>query len=573
MATISALSATPKMALGSTLAQVLDGILADPDLPARKQQETASALRTLAKALRKPLEMISANPVHLRQSLAEFTPAMTGMSPGRWKNIRSLLQFALSHAGLAKVPGRYGFAPSARWAALTGPLQYGHRYKLGHLARYCTAAGVEPEQVDATVMKGFLEDLQDRSLVAEPTRIHRDVIVAWNHNVTASPEWPQRLLFVPDNRSSYALPWDTFLPSLKADVDQWLDRLAGNDLSMECEFHPLRPASLRTRRRQMHLYLSALVLNGVDPTDLSVLADAVTPARAAIGLRFFWTRAGDQASVHAGHVAGLVKSVAKHWAHLDQHDLDKLKGMCRRITPRHTGMTERNRARLRPLDDPRRVQDLLTLPDVIRAEVVRAGTPTHTLALRLQTAVAIELLIMVPLRIQNLSTLQIGVHLLSGHRGEVTLAIPDHEVKNRLAVEARLPDTTVRLLNLYLSTYRPLLDGAGSSWLFPGRTADAPKLADGLREQIKTCVWRRCGLDFTPHTFRHAAGKIVLDRNPGAHGQVQRMLGHKNINTTMEYYTGMETKAALAHYDAQVTHLRGDPAGTPSRSRNRTDRA
>ena len=114
------------------------------------------------------------------------------MSPGRWKNIRSLLQFALSHAGLAKVPGRYGIAPSARWAALTGPLEYGHRYQLGHLARYCTAAGVEPEQVSNTVMKGFLEDLQDRSLVAEPTRIHRNVIVAWNHNVTASPEWPQR---------------------------------------------------------------------------------------------------------------------------------------------------------------------------------------------------------------------------------------------------------------------------------------------------------------------------------------------------------------------------------------------
>lgn len=562
---MSAIVTVPSIAINFTLAQVLDRILADQDLPARRKQETASALRALAKTLRQPLEMMSADPVQLRQALAEFTPAMTGLSPGRWSNIRSLLQFALSHTGLATVPGRYRIAPSASWTALIGPLEYGHRYKLGHLARYCTAAGVEPEQVDDAIMSGFLEDLKERSLAAEPARIHRDVIIAWNGNAAMRPDWPQHPLFVPDNRRSYALPWDSFLPSLKTDVDQWLDRLAGNDLSMEWEFRPLRPASLHTRARQMHEYLSALVLNGVDPADLSVLADAVTPARAAIGLRFFWERAGGQSSVHAGHVAGLLKSVAKHWAHLDQKEVDRLKGMCRRITPRQSGMTERNKTRLRPLDDPQRVQDLLTLPDAIRAEVVRAGKPTRTLALRLQTAVAVELLIMVPVRIKNLSTLQVGVHLLSDRRGEMTLAIPDDEVKNRLAVEARLPEATVRLLNLYLSNYRPLLDDAGSSWLFPGRTADAPKLADGLREQIKTCVWRRCGLDFTPHTFRHAAGKIVLDQSPGAHGQVQRMLGHRNINTTMQYYTGMETKAALAHYDAQVMHLRGEPSGTRSR--------
>jgi hypothetical protein len=53
---------------------------------------------------------------------------------------------------------------------------------------------------------------------------------------------PQHPLFIPDNRRTYAMPWETFLPSLKADVDQWLNRLAGNDLSAEWEFRPLRPA-------------------------------------------------------------------------------------------------------------------------------------------------------------------------------------------------------------------------------------------------------------------------------------------------------------------------------------------
>jgi hypothetical protein len=212
MTHISPLAATPKLAADFSLAQVLDDILADNDLSACRRQETASALRALAKTLRQPLQTIPADPVHLRRVLADFTPAMTGLSPGRWKNIRSLLQFALARVGLAKVPGRYRIAPSDRWTALIAPIEYGCRYKLGHLARYCTAAGLEPEQVDDTVMSGFLDDLTERSLTAEPARIHRDVIVAWNRNVAARPDWPQRLLFIPDNRRTYALPWDTFLP-------------------------------------------------------------------------------------------------------------------------------------------------------------------------------------------------------------------------------------------------------------------------------------------------------------------------------------------------------------------------
>jgi hypothetical protein len=191
MTPISPLTATPKKSVGFSLAQVLVGILADNDLYERRRQEAASALRALAKTVRQPLPTISADPVHLRRTLAEFTPAMTGLSPGRWNNIRSLLQFALVHAGLAKVPGRYRVAPSPRWTTLISLLEYGHRYRLGHLARYCTAAGIEPEQVDDAVMSGFLEDLTERSLAADPARIRRGVIVAWNRNVATRPDWPQ----------------------------------------------------------------------------------------------------------------------------------------------------------------------------------------------------------------------------------------------------------------------------------------------------------------------------------------------------------------------------------------------
>ena len=252
----------------------------------------------------------------------------------------------------------------------------------------------------------------------------------------------------------------------------------------------------------------------------------------------------------------MIRSVARHWAKLDEPAIGKLKAMSRKITPSATGMTARNKDRLRALDDPDRVHALLHMPERLRTDVIRAGEPTHSLAVRLQTAVMCEILIMVPVRLRNLANLQIGVQLLFGHRGEITLSIPSHEVKNGVSIEAALPEKTAELIALYVTRYRPLLPGSEGIYLFPSRSPAIAKSHCGIRDQIKAAVRNVAGLDFTPHTFRHAAGKMMLDENPGAHGQVQQMLGHKRISTTIGFYTGLEAKSALAHWDASVTRRR-----------------
>ena len=61
---------------------------------------------------------------------------------------------------------------------------------------------------------------------------------------------------------------------------------------------------------------------------------------------------------------------------------------------------------------------------------------------------------------------------------------------------------------------------------------------------------------FNPHLFRHMAAWLTLRQNPGAHGQVQRILGHKSLSSTMAFYSGLEGPAALQHYDRLVSDLR-----------------
>jgi len=44
--------------------------------------------------------------------------------------------------------------------------------------------------------------------------------------------------------------------------------------------------------------------------------------------------------------------------------------------------------------------------------------------------------------------------------------------------------------------------------------------------------------------------------NPGGHEVVRHLLGHRSIATTLRFYAGMETAAALRRYDAVVLERR-----------------
>lgn len=561
-------------AMPASLAELSEIILADPTLSLRQQKEIASALKSLAKAIGCPMQAISAQPTELRKAFKDRNSVSARVSEGRWRNIRSLTQCALGRVGLCKVPARFAQPLSAPWAILIKALSNsGDRYKLAHFGRYCDMAGLTPEQIDDAVMSTFLDDLLLRSLAAEPERTHRDAIISWNRSVAACQIWPQTPLTVPDNRRNYALPWDTFPATLKADADAWLYHLSDEDVFAEADFDPLRPASLITRKKQIHEYISALVLQGEAAEDLCTLADVVTLDRMKKGLKFFWDRAGGKASLHGGQIASVVRSIAKHWVKLDEPELDRLRVISRKIMPAPTGMTPANRTRLRPLLDEETKIRLLNLPERMRAEIVRRGAPTRSLALELQTAVAIEVLIMMPLRIKNLNHLKIGVDLLRGRDKGWTIAIPEEDVKNGMPLEALLPAPTARLIDLYLEKYWPLLADPNTAWLFPGQDPRKPKCQDALRQQIQKSIWVRCGLRFNPHTFRHSAGLIILIDDPGAHGQVQRVVGHKTILTTVSTYSGMETLASIGHYDELIQRMRGDlPTRKDSADRPRRTR-
>ena len=93
--------------------------------------------------------------------------------------------------------------------------------------------------------------------------------------------------------------------------------------------------------------------------------------------------------------------------------------------------------------------------------------------------------------------------------------------------------------------------GNGHDFLFPG-TAHDQKLTRGLGAQISQRLWKLLGLRITPHQFRHAAAAIILKNDPGNYELVRRVLGHKNLQTTTNFYVGLETASATRRFGELV---------------------
>src|SRR5215469_1299835 len=96
---------------------------------------------------------------------------------------------------------------------------------------------------------------------------------------SASPFWPQQRLTVPSRQERVCRPWSDFPPGLLADVDAYLDRAAGLDLSDDDFTRAQRPATLVTRRWQMQRLATAIVESGVPIEELTNLEAMLTPER------------------------------------------------------------------------------------------------------------------------------------------------------------------------------------------------------------------------------------------------------------------------------------------------------
>ena len=406
------------------------------------------------------------------------------------------------------------------------------------------------------ILRGITRRFSAIELRAKPEETWDTIVWTWNACRREIPGWPDIEIPRESRREVYVLPWSDFLPSLKADVDAFLLRLSGADLSEDGPARPARPATLKTREKQLRLAASALVRKGIDPKSIRSLADIVTLERFKLVLQFLLDRHDGQTSPQVAQIAGFLKGVARHWAKADDLTLLPMQNVVSRLSTGRRGLTAKNRERLRPFDDPQAVALFLGLPQHIRSEIDKDSRSPKRKAITAQVAAAIAILHTVPLRIGNLAKIDILKNLIA--RGKrVYLVISEGDTKNGEPVDFELPMEVVEILGWYIREYRPHLVHAPTQALFPG-AGSGPKSAQGFGAQIKATSFRFTGLKLNPHLFRHAGAKIFLDQRPGQYEVVRQVLGHRSIETTTSFYAGAETRSAGHHYASVINKLRED---------------
>ena len=232
---------------------------------------------------------------------------------------------------------------------------------------------------------------------------------------------------------------------------------------------------------------------------------------------------------------------------------------------RHEGLTQKNLQLIRQVLTDGVWSEVVSLPNALMQEArsVKDHAPIKA-AVSAQVAVAIAILTFAPIRLRNLICIELGQNLNKpgGPNSPYWLVFPHYDVKNRVDLNFQFDDALTDLIDEYIHDFRPtLLRGANAPWLFPGEGGQ-PKMKAFFSNQITERILKATGLRITAHQFRHAAAAIYLKHRPGDYETVRRLLGHRNIWTTIKFYCGLETMEATQQFGKLIReHIQFDADG------------
>jgi integrase len=208
---------------------------------------------------------------------------------------------------------------------------------------------------------------------------------------------------------------------------------------------------------------------------------------------------------------------------------------------------------IRQFKDPDNRARLRALPGKLFDEAMAELDALIQAAVKAEIALAIQIFLVAPMRLANLAALHLNKNVVrvGGLEPTYHLVIPPDEAKNDEPLEYPLPPVLNEMLASYLTVFRPRLYRAENPWLFPGGF-DGHKAKGTLSGQIIELITKALGIRVTPHQFRHLAAAFILEKDPANYEFVRRVLGHKNLQTTINYYVGLETVDAVRKFSAMA---------------------
>jgi integrase len=315
-----------------------------------------------------------------------------------------------------------------------------------------------------------------------------------------------------------------------------------------------KPSTIATRRNYLRLAASAAVKGGVPAEALHSLADLVSPSTVRLILEHYLAKKEGEIVTFTIDMAERLCAIARVYVKAAETEIQALERYCVRLRrKRRFGLTEKNMAVIRTFKNLNNRNRLKALPTQLFDEALAERDAPIQAAVKAQIALAIQILLVAPMRLANLAALNLEENVVhvSGIEPTYHLVIPPEEVKNEEPLEYPLPKMVNEMLGIYLAVFLPRLCPTASPWLFPGES-DGHKTKTTLSGQIIERITKEIGIRVTPHQFRHLAAAFILEKDPANYEFVRRVLGHKNLQTTINFYVGLETVEAVRKFSVMA---------------------
>jgi integrase/recombinase XerD len=198
--------------------------------------------------------------------------------------------------------------------------------------------------------------------------------------------------------------------------------------------------------------------------------------------------------------------------------------------------------------------DLFELGIRLMETADEAGPHEVSRAIRYRDGLLIALLICCPVRLKNLSAIEVGRQLLfDGQR--YLLRFSAAETKTGQPHEAVIAPELTRYIDRWLRVHRPALQsiargqgGDAGRHLWLGRQG-RPAAASAIRHQIKGHTKRAFGRAIWPHLFRDCAVTELVHLAPEEIALAADLLGHSDLRTTRKHY--IHAQGMTAHTRVQ----------------------
>jgi integrase len=304
----------------------------------------------------------------------------------------------------------------------------------------------------------------------------------------------------------------------------------------------------------LRLAASILVQNG---EVVASLADLVMPERFKSILRYYHKQANGEPNAFAIGLAKTLIQVAQYHKGATLQEIGELKRLASNLPPVPFDLTAKNKTLLRQLESDHVRAKLYFLPEQLMTEVAKELERGQVRSTDAQIAIAIDILLALPLRPQNLSSLcwQHNFSEPNGPRGQLLLHIAARDTKTkREDIVSEVPDEIARRLRWYRRHVLPRLGADVNGHLFVTEKGIRKGQAT-LSKQITDAGMRHIGIHMTPHQFRHFVATSYLEEHPEDFETARAMLGHAWSKTT-RIYAGSSSRRASRAYNQYLLKQR-----------------